>query len=52
MKRRPAGIYLFKVNNRNTRERCEIGSKLKIKTLVSLCFEHNILVFAFLTLNK
>ena len=24
----PAGIYLFKVNNRNTRTRCEICSKL------------------------
>ena len=28
----PAGIYLFKVNNRNTRTRCEISSKLAIKT--------------------
>ena len=28
----PAGIYLFKVNNRNTRTRCEICSKLTIKT--------------------
>ena len=27
----PAGIYLFKVNNRNTRTRCEICSKLTIK---------------------
>ena len=26
----PAGIYLFKVNNRNTRTRCEICSKLTI----------------------
>ena len=26
------GIYLFKVNNRNTRVRCEICSKLIIKT--------------------
>ena len=24
----PANIYLFKVNNRNTRKRCEICSKL------------------------
>ena len=24
----PAGIYLLKVNNRNTRARCEICSKL------------------------
>ena len=27
----PAGIYLLKVNNRNTRTRCEICSKLTIK---------------------
>ena len=29
----PAGNYMFKVNNRNTNTRCEICSKLKIKTL-------------------
>ena len=28
----PAGIYLLKVNNRNTKTRCEICSKLTIKT--------------------
>ena len=28
-----SNIYLFKVDNRNTRKRCEICSKLKIKTL-------------------
>ena len=28
----PASIYLLKVNNRNTRTRCEICSKLTIKT--------------------
>ena len=28
----PAGIYLLKVNNRNTRTRCEICSNLTIKT--------------------
>ena len=28
----PAGIYLLKVNYRNTRARCEICSKLTIKT--------------------
>ena len=28
----PAGICLLKVNNRNTRARCEICSKLTIKT--------------------
>ena len=27
----PAGIYLLKVNKRNTRTRCEICSKLTIK---------------------
>ena len=30
-KTHPAGNYLFKVNNRNTRTRCEICSKLTIK---------------------
>ena len=29
----PAGIYLLKVNSRNIRTRCEICSKLTIKTL-------------------
>ena len=28
----PASNYMFKVNNRNTRTRCEICSKLTIKT--------------------
>ena len=28
-----ANIYLFKVNNRSTRKRCEICSKLTIKTI-------------------
>ena len=28
----PAGNYMFKVNNKNTRTRCEICSKLTIKT--------------------
>ena len=28
----PSNNYLFKVNNRNTRKRCEIRSKLTIKT--------------------
>ena len=27
-----ANIYLFKVNNRNTKKRCEICSELTIKT--------------------
>ena len=29
--RLPANIYFFKINNRNTRKRCEICSKLTIK---------------------
>ena len=29
----PGNIYLFKVNNKNTRKRCEIFSRLTIKTL-------------------
>ena len=28
----PTAIYLLNVNNRNTRARCEISSKLTIKT--------------------
>ena len=32
MKNIPAEIYLLEVNNRNTRIRCEICSKLTIKT--------------------
>ena len=32
MKTLPAGIYMFKVNDGNTRKLCEIGSKLRIKT--------------------
>ena len=31
----PVGIYLLKINNRNTRTRCEICSKLTITPLVS-----------------
>ena len=30
--RYPAGIYMLKVTNRNTRTKCEISSKLTIKT--------------------
>ena len=28
----PVGIYMFKVNNRDTKTRCEICSKFTIKT--------------------
>ena len=61
----PAYIYLFKVNNRNTRKRWEISSKLTIKTperhhwrrsgFFIVNFEHIshlFQVFLLLTLNK
>ena len=61
----PAGIYLFKVNSRNTTARCEICSKLTIKTrerwqwhrsgVLIVNFEHIshlVLVLLLLTLNK
>ena len=54
----PAGIYLLKVNNRNSRTRCEICSKLTIKwrrpSVFIVNFEHIshlVLVFPLLTLN-
>ena len=60
----PDGIYLLKINNRNTRTRCEICSKLTIKTserrqwrrsgVFIANFEHISqleLVFLLLTLN-
>ena len=31
-RKNPAGIYLLKVSNKNTRIKCEICSKLTIKT--------------------
>ena len=61
----PANIFLFKVNNRNSRKRCEICSKLTTKTpeirqwvrssvfIVNFKhFLHLFLVFLLLTLNK
>ena len=44
----PASIYLFKVNNRNTRKRCEMCSKVTIKTPKW----HLFLAHLLLTLNK
>ena len=38
----PAGIYLLKFNNRNTRTRCEICSKLTIKTPERQHISHHI----------
>ena len=57
----PANIYLFKVNNRTTRKRCEICSKSKTKQqndvtdifLMFLLLTLNLfLVFLLLTLNN
>ena len=53
----PAGIYLLKFNNRNTKTRCEICSKLTIKTQGAFIvnFEHLShlnLVFLLLTLES
>ena len=62
----PANTYLLKVNNRNTRNICEICSKLTIKTskrshskprsgVFIINFEHILhlfLVFLLFTLNK
>ena len=63
-RRFPAGIYQLRVNNRNTRTRCEICSNLSIKTperhqwrrsgIFIVNFEHIshlVLVFLLLTLN-
>ena len=60
----PAGIYLLKINNRNTRARCETCSEFTIKTperrqwprsgVFIVNFEHIsylVLVFLLLTLN-
>ena len=59
------GIYLLKVNNRNTSTRCEICSKLTIKTterrhwrrsgvfiVNSEHIPHHVLVFLLLTLSR
>ena len=61
----PVGIYLLKVNNKNSRARCKICSKLTIKTperrhwrwsgVFIVNFEHIshlVLVFRLLTLNR
>ena len=44
----PANIYLFKVNNKNTRAMCETCSKLVIKNNVNVV----VLVSLLLTLNR
>ena len=55
-----AGNYMFKVNNKNARTRCEISSKLTIKIPVSFWYfivnfehiSHLVLVFLLLTLSR
>ena len=55
----PAGIYLLKVNNKNTTTRREICTKLTIKNDTNGVFivnfvhiSHLVLVFLLLTLNR
>ena len=49
LSRFPVYIYLFKVNNRNTRKRCVIRSQLTIKTPDTV--SDAVLLFLLLTLN-
>ena len=46
----PTGIYLLKVNNRNTRTKCEKCSKLTIRALNFEHISHLVLVFLLLNL--
>ena len=54
----PAGIYLSKVNNRETRKRCEICSRLTIKYIYILYIYHiyniyiYIYIYIFIYINK
>ena len=43
----PAKIYLFKVNNRNTRKRCEMCSKLTIKKQERRCRRSSVFIVNF-----
>ena len=43
----PAKIYLFKVNNRNTRKRCEMSSKLTIKKQERRCRRSSVFIVNF-----
>ena len=60
----PAGLYLFKINNGNTRPMCEIRSKLTVTKPKRRCYRsgvfilnfeqipHIVMVFQFLALNR
>ena len=49
----PTNIYWIKINNENTRKRCEICSKLRIQNIANLeHIPHLFLVFILLTLTK
>ena len=47
----PVGIYMFKVNNRNTRIRCEICSKLTLKTQERCCHCSGVFIVNFEQVN-
>ena len=47
----PAGNYMFKVNNRNTRTRCEICSKLTIKIPERRQWRHSVSIVNFEQVN-
>ena len=47
----PVGNYMFKVNNRNTRTRCEICSKLTIKTPERRHWHHSVVFIVNFELN-
>ena len=53
-RKNPAGNYMFKVNNINTRTRCELCSKLTLKTVIVNFehFSHLALVFLFFNFKQ
>ena len=51
MKVKPTNIYLFKLNNRNSGERCEIRSKLTIKIAERRKWRHNVVLVSLFALN-
>ena len=43
----PANVYFFKVNNGNSRKRCELCSKLDVVLVFLLCYEDHLLFWRF-----